>query len=111
MFILLFLFFMAIFGWITGTVAKNRGQEFAPWFIFGALLFIVALFLKPPGRKQSRRSCPYCGADVGSEMRCPSCGRGQPNIGAATVNSWETTVSKADGVDRWIQQQNRPPTN
>jgi hypothetical protein len=59
---------MLCFGLICGVIANNKGENFLVWFVFGALLFIVALpmvlLLKPatiettPGA--ANKHCPHC---------------------------------------------------
>ena len=106
--IIIFAFFCVMFGILTGWLASRKGHDPVAWFFFGALLFIVALplvlTLKPKALRQGTRACPYCGAITGG-MECSSCGRGLPNIGAATVSSWEQTVARNDEVANWAEKQ------
>lgn len=100
-----------ISGGITVLIAKARGHQGLPWwFIFGFLLFLIAVIVAvglPPKttRNNPQRKCPYCGADVpGAERICRSCNRTLPDFGTATVNSWEKTVAGGDDVEKWTKR-------
>ena len=66
-----------LIGLVPATIAHNKGHNFVSWWIFGALLFIIALpmaiTLKPGGDKRPR--CTSCGALSRGEAACWSCGR------------------------------------
>lgn len=105
------LFWFVVLGTITGAVAKSRGHEPALWFLFGGALFILALplvlLLPPPNaaRNTPRKTCPYCSTALEhGQMKCPACKRTQPNTGAATVSSWEKTVTTEDEVEKWARE-------
>lgn len=53
---------LALFGLIVGVIAKGKGRSFAPWFLYGALLFIVALihvlFIK--NENKDKKQCEEC---------------------------------------------------
>lgn len=57
------LFVALIIAFIPAYIAKNKGRSFAPWYIFGLLLFPVAvitsLFVG-----DERRTCPYCKSKI-----------------------------------------------
>lgn len=64
----------AVLGLIPGWVAQARGYSFVTWWIFGTLLWIVALpiSLMLPDRAHVR--CPYCAEQVMVEaVVCPHC--------------------------------------
>jgi hypothetical protein len=76
--ILTILVFAAILGCIPGAIAQSKGHSFVAWWIFGALLFVVALpcalFIEREGRK-----CPYCAETVRTDaVVCRFCSRDLP---------------------------------
>jgi len=101
-----------LLGVITGSIAQKKGESFLIWWMFGTLLFIVALPLvllmdaTQPGRNQGVKKCPYCGSAMSvKEMECPRCRRGQPP--RRTQAAWENTVAGADDVDKWAAKEDR----
>ena len=54
---------LALFGLIVGLLAKNRGRSFGIWFIYGALLFVVAL-IHVLSIKDDSKKCPKCQSKV-----------------------------------------------
>jgi hypothetical protein len=108
------LFFGMLLGVITGAIAQKKGEPFFLWWMFGTFLFIIALPLviimpaKSAGRNMGMKNCPYCGTSMNtSVMKCPNCKRSQPNIGAATLSSWEKTVTADDEIAKWAKQQKK----
>lgn len=95
-----FIFFVLIFGAITAAIAQKRNLgSTGGWFLFGALLFIVALpmaiFSKPglpqapPGMRAVK--CPRCNAvqnipDTQPEYECWQCKAVQRLWGTAPHN-------------------------
>jgi hypothetical protein len=78
----------ALLGLIPAAIARERGYDFAAWWLFGALLFIVALpcalLAKPrqdvlDTRKLAggeARRCPHCAELIRKEANvCRFCGR------------------------------------
>ena len=106
----------ALLGLITGAIAQKKGHSFVTWWAFGVLMFIVALPVallmdakKPTEQGFARNSgmkfCPYCSAAMKtSVMQCPECGRSQPNIGAATSESWQRAKAAGDDVEKWAKE-------
>jgi len=67
----------AILAFIPAIIAREKGRSFGLWWLYGFLLFIVALvhsILMKPIKK-----CAYCGRSIPREyVLCPYCGRKQP---------------------------------
>ena len=84
------LFFAAILGIITGMIAKNKGRNFFPWWLYGTLIFIVAivhvLIIKPTEGHEERqqlagggKKCPQCAEVVKEQAKvCRFCGHEFP---------------------------------
>lgn len=66
-----------LIGLIPAAIAHNKGRSFVGWWLFGALLFIVALpcAIVASDLKHSR-TCPHCAEKIKTEARvCPHCQR------------------------------------
>lgn len=79
-----------LLGLVPAYIAKNKGYSFGGWWLFGALLFIIALpvaiLMKP--NAETRRQCPHCRTWVDREATvCAHCSRdidpAQPGTRAA----------------------------
>ena len=82
-----FLIVLALLGVLTGAIAHSKGRSFFGWFVYGALLFIVAIVhvliiapLRPAldARQidQGGRQCPHCAEIIRREAKvCRFCGR------------------------------------
>jgi len=105
--LLIYLFFAALLGVITGAVAQHKGESFFGWWLFGTLLFIIALpmvLIMPRNERElaKRKNCPYCGKVVKlSDVSCPGCRRTLPRIDS---QSWERTVAGGDEVSKWASK-------
>jgi hypothetical protein len=71
----------ALLGLIPAAIAQHKGYSFLGWWVFGALLFIVALpwslLMKP--NESARRPCPSCRTSIDRQATvCPQCGRDVP---------------------------------
>jgi gas vesicle protein len=66
-----FLIFAALLGVIVGAIAKSKGRSFGVWWVYGTLLFIVAiihvLVIAPDKGNLERREIAEGG------KKCPSC--------------------------------------
>ena len=111
-YIFIVLFFAMLLGVIPGAIAQKKGESFFVWWLFGTLLFIVALPLvvlldaKGGRRNQGVKKCPYCGTAMNVKvMECPSCGRGQ--VPRPTNGAWEKTLASGDDVEKWAAKENK----
>jgi hypothetical protein len=82
-----FLVLAVLIGLIPAAIARNKGRSFVGWWIYGALLFIVALphsllmggrgvEAVPAGPAPTLRPCPSCAEMIQPAARiCRFCGR------------------------------------
>lgn len=92
--------FATILGLIPAYIAHRKGRSFGLWWIYGAMLFIIALFhslmLKPalppvsqtelpppeplpPPSPPGTKSCCFCGQLIDElSSKCPVCKKDQP---------------------------------
>lgn len=92
-----FLFFAAILGVLVGMIAKSKGRDFFPWWLYGTLIFIVAivhvLLIKPDEKHAESealaaggKKCPRCAEIVKAEAQaCRFCGHEFTGAGVEQV--------------------------
>lgn len=82
-----FLVIVVLIGLIPATIARKKGRSFITWWIYGGLLFIIALphalLLKTDQASienrlinEGMKKCPYCAEVVKGDAKvCRYCGR------------------------------------
>lgn len=73
-----FIILVLLLGLIPAMIAKSKGRSFLGWYIYGVLLFIIALvhsLIIGPSSSLVRK-CPFCAENVKVEASvCPHCQR------------------------------------
>lgn len=86
-------FFLCILiGLIPAMIAQKKGHSFVAWWLYGALLFIIALPHALLIRPANARQCPHCAEWIRDEAKvCKHCGRDVEPVtsGAERKYSWQ----------------------
>lgn len=73
-----FILIALVIGIIPAFIAKNKGRSFIGWWIYGALLFIVALPNSILTKSKGVKKCPFCAEEIKTEATiCKLCNKQQ----------------------------------
>jgi len=98
-----------LIGLIPAFIAKNKGHNFVGWWLYGALIFIIALphsiIVKPNNEELERqklnsgmKKCPHCAEIIKGEAAvCRYCNN---EVSSVTYHSIYKTCSKCNQKNR-----------
>jgi len=115
--------FLLVIAVIPAAIASSKGRSFAAWYVYGVLLWIVALVhslvIKSDSDALDRRQlergdarkCPFCAEVVKREaVICRHCQRDLPPLGAAVPpQPSQRTFLDPRGVERRMRNAPPPP--
>lgn len=90
----------ALLGIIPAVIAQKKGRNALLWWVFGTLLFIVALpvsiLIKPLSPPEAGKKCPKCAEFIKQEaLICKHCGSDVSSVGNSPI---EATVIQEETV-------------
>ena len=100
---------LAICGAIVGAIAQSRRRSFLDWFLYGFLVFPVALIhVLMAGRSTvGLRKCPFCAEMVQAEAKvCRYCQRELPKPASASVPGTGRFKTREE-YEQWKARQGR----
>jgi len=104
------LFVAALLGLIPAFIAQSKGRSFGAWWLYGFLLFIVAIIhvlvipsdSSPSINSSDSRSCPFCAEPIKRQaIKCKHCGSEVVSVpvlqneGDGTQISWRRLAALA----------------
>lgn len=108
LYLIFFVIFSVFCGMTTGIIGHKKGYNAPILFLFGVLLFIVALLaaLLVP-RNKGVKKCVYCGEWMDKrDGKCGSCKRSQPDVhwsSKTSTTNWQKAKETEDQVAKWVK--------
>lgn len=110
------LIFAMVLGVIPGFIAQSKGRSFFPWWIYGTLIFIVALIhsivmkdddtvIEQNKLSEGTKKCPRCAETIKLEAKvCRYCSNEFTDYEIETLKDEKTALTKLKskhGVHHW----------